>query len=39
MTTVLNKRTQPIANDVRALRTPQAIPVHDGEEVHDVCLS
>ena len=28
-----------IANDVRALRTPQAIPVHDGEEVHDVCLS
>lgn len=27
-----------IADAVRAARTPQVIPVHDGEEVSDVCL-
>jgi hypothetical protein len=27
-----------IADAVRATRTPQVIPVHDGEEVSDVCL-
>ena len=28
-----------IATDVRALRTPQVLPVSDGKEVSDVCLS
>ena len=34
-----NEKKTEIANVVRALRTPQVIPVSDGEEVHDVCLS
>jgi hypothetical protein len=29
---IFNKRTT-FAKDVRALRTPQVLPVHDGEEV------